>query len=140
MKALMEGTLQVLPRRQLLPEIAFRKLSEADDIEAYLTTFERQVTSANLEWQHWAFKPVYLSGKAQKAHVDLSSDNASDYTKLKETILHRNNITVESYRQQFRVTFKKPGESYQELVTRLGYLARKWLKKTAPLWKQSKTK
>ena len=56
MKALMEGTPQVPPCRQLLPEIVFRKLSEADDIEAYLTTFERQVTSANLERQHWAFK------------------------------------------------------------------------------------
>ena len=33
MKVLMKGTPQV----PLLPEIAFRKLSEADDIEAYLT-------------------------------------------------------------------------------------------------------
>ena len=38
MKALMEGTPQVPPHRQLLPEIVFRKLSEAEDIEAYLTT------------------------------------------------------------------------------------------------------
>ena len=69
-----------------------------------------------------------MPGKAQQAYVTLSSDDTSDYTKLKEAIFHRNNITVESYRQQFRATSKKPGKSYQELVTRMGYLARKWLK------------
>ena len=58
----------------------------------------------------------------------MNSDKASDYTKLKEAILHRYNITVESYCQQFRATSKKLGESYQELVTRLGHLAMKWLK------------
>ena len=44
----MEGPPQVPPRRQLLPEIVFRKLSEVDDIEVYLTIFEQQVTSENL--------------------------------------------------------------------------------------------
>ena len=100
MKALMEGTPQVPPCRQLLPEIVFRKLSEEDDIEAYLTTFEQQVTSANLERQQWAFKlALYLTDKAQLAYAALSSDDASDYAKLKEAILHRYNTTVESYRQ-----------------------------------------
>ena len=80
----------------ITPEIVFRKLSEANDIEAYLTTFEWQVTSANLERQHWAFKlATYLTGKAQQAYAALNSDKASDYTKLKEVILHRYNITVE---------------------------------------------
>ena len=98
----------------------------ADDIEAYLTTFEQQVTSANLEQQDWALKLVpYLTGKAQQGYAALSSDDAFDYTKLKEAIIHRYYITVESYHQAIS---KKPGESYQELVTRLGHLARKWLK------------
>ena len=85
--------------------------------------------SASLERQHWAFKLApHLTGKAQQAYAALSSEEAADYTKLKEAILHRYNVTVDSYRQQFRATFKKPGESYQELVMRLGQLARKWLK------------
>ena len=127
--ALMEGASQAPPPRQSLPDIAFRRLTESDDIEAYLTTFKRLVTSANLERQHWAVKLApYLTGKAQQAYAALSSDDASNYTKLKEAIFHRYNITVESYRQQFRATSKKPGESYQELVMRLGHLASKWLK------------
>ena len=49
------------------PDIFFRKLTEADDIEAYLTTFELLVTSASLDRQYWAFKLApYLTGKAQQ--------------------------------------------------------------------------
>ena len=69
-----------------------------------------------------------MTGKAQQAYAALNSDDASDYTKLKEAILYRYNITVESYRQQFRATSDKPGESYPELVIMLGHLARKLLK------------
>ena len=127
MRALLEGATPATPR-QPQPDIFFRKLTEADDIEAYLTTFEQLVMSASLERQHWAFKLApYLTGKAQQAYAALSSEEAADYTKFKEAILHRYNVTVDSYRQQFRATFKKPGESYQELVMRLGQLARKWL-------------
>ena len=39
MKALLEGATPATPR-QPQPDIFFRKLTEADDIEAYLTTFE----------------------------------------------------------------------------------------------------
>ena len=126
MKALLEGaTLNSVPR-QPQPN---RKLTEADDIEAYLTTFERLITSEKLEQQHWAFKLApYLTGKAQQAYAALSSEEAADYTKLKEAILHKYNITVESYRQQFRSIFKKHNESYQELVIRLGHLVKKWFK------------
>ena len=36
-------------KNQPQPDIFFRKLTETDDIEAYLTTFEWLVMSANLE-------------------------------------------------------------------------------------------
>lgn len=127
-RTLLEGATPATPR-QPQPDIFFRKLSETDDIEAYLTTFEWLVMSASLERRHWAFKLApYLTSKAQQTYAALSSEEAADYTKLKEAILHRYNVTVDSYRQQFRATFKKPGESYQELMMRLGQLARKWLK------------
>ena len=52
MKALIEGTTQAPLPRQSHPKIVFRKLTDADDIEAYLTTFEQLMTSTNLERQH----------------------------------------------------------------------------------------
>ena len=115
-RTLLERATPATPR-QPQPDILFKKLTETDDIEAYLTTFEWLVMSASLERQHRAFKLApYLTGKAQQAYAALSSEEAADYTKLKEAILHRYNVTVDSYRQQFRATFKKPRESYQELM------------------------
>ena len=88
MKALLEGTTSNPIPRQSQPNIYFRKLTEADDLEAYLTTFERLVTSEMLEQQHWAFKLApHLTGKAQQAYAALSSEEAANYTKLKEAIL-----------------------------------------------------
>jgi len=65
--------------RQSQPNIYFRKLTEADDdTEAYLTAFERLVTSEKLEQQDWAFKLTpYLTGKAQQAYAALSSEELS---------------------------------------------------------------
>ena len=113
MKALLEGvTLNSVPS-QLQPNINFRKFTEADDIGAYLTAFEKFVTSEQLGQQHWAFKLVsYLTSKAQQVYVALSIKEAADYTKLKEAILHKYNVTVDSYCQQFRSTLKKHDESY----------------------------
>ena len=45
MKALMEETPPSASLQAITPELVLRKLSEADDIEAYYNTFERQVTS-----------------------------------------------------------------------------------------------
>ena len=131
MKARLEGaTLNSVPRQSQIG-FYFRKLTESDDIhvEAYLTTFERLITSEKLEHQHWAFQLApYLTGKAQRTYAALNSEEAADYTKLKEAILHKCNIITDSYRQQFRSTFKKYNESYQELVIRMGNLVKKWLK------------
>ena len=77
----MGGASRAPPPRQSLPEIVFKRLTESDDIEAYLTTFERLVTSANLERQHWAAELApHLTGKAQEAYTTLSSVDASDFT------------------------------------------------------------
>ena len=78
MKALLEGATPNPASKQ--PNIYFRKLTEADDIEAYLTTFERLVTSEKLEQHHWAFKLApYLTGKAQQAYAALSNEEAANY-------------------------------------------------------------
>ena len=42
MNALMEESSRVPPPRQSLPDIVFRRLTKSDNIEAYLTTFERR--------------------------------------------------------------------------------------------------
>ena len=105
------------------------KLTEEDDIVAYLTMFERIMTVYEIKKECWAFKlAANLVGRAQQTYAALSSVDAASYEKLKAAILQRYDITEESYRQRFRSVRKKTGESSRELVSRLNDLAHKWLK------------
>ena len=110
-------------------DVRVAKLTENDDIEAYLTTFERLMGAYEVKKDKWAFKLApQLVGKAQQAYAGLSVDDASDYDQLKSAILRRYDITEESYRQRFRAAKPGPGESNQELAARLEDLAGKWMK------------
>jgi len=77
--------------------------TEDDNIEAYLTTFERLMAAYEVKRERWAFKLApQLVGKAQQAYAAMSADDAADYDKLKKAILRRYDINEESYRQRFR--------------------------------------
>ena len=104
-------------------------MTEDDDIEAYLTTFERLMQAYEVSKDRWSFKLApQLVGKAQQAYAAMLPDDAKDYTKLKEAVLRRYDITEESYRQRFRSLVPKSGETNCEVEARLTDLANKWLK------------
>ena len=103
------------------------RLTEGDDIEAYLTTFERMMRAYDIAKERWAFKLVpQLTGKAQQAYAALRPDAAQDYDELKAAILRRYDINEETCRRRFRGLQMKEGETPQELVTRLTDLATRW--------------
>ena len=105
------------------------KLTEQDDIEAYLLTFERVMEAYGVDKAKWTFQLApQLTGKAQQAPAALDMVNSSNYASLKEAILRRYHISEETYRRQFRAATLKKGETPRELVTRLTDLARKWSK------------
>ena len=88
------------------------KLTEQDDIEAYLTTFERVMRAYEVKEERWAVKLApQLTGKAQQAYAAMKTEDAGRYEKLKEVILRRYDISEETYRQRFRESSKKEGES-----------------------------
>ena len=102
-------------------------LSDAEDIEAYLTTFERMMAVYGVEEDRWAFKLApQLTGRAQEAYAALNSTAAAVYKEVKKAILRRYGISEETYRQRFRST-RKEGEAYRELATKLKTLTTKWL-------------
>ena len=110
-------------------DVRVQKLTENDDIVAYLTTFERLMKAYEVKEEKWAFKlATNLVGKAQQAYAALSPEEAGIYEKVKEAILLRYDITEDSYRQKFRSLKRNPRESGRELVARLDDLAAKWLK------------
>ena len=105
-------------------------MTEKDDIEAYLTTFERLMKAYDIKEERWSFKLApQLIGKAQQAYAAMPPDEAKVYANLKDAILRRYDINEESYRQRFRSAVPKPGETNRELRARLGDLAEKWMQK-----------
>ena len=63
-------------------------LTEGDDIEVYLTTFERLMLVHGVEKNRWSYSlATNLTGKAQQAFVALLAGAAGDYDQIKEAIL-----------------------------------------------------
>ncbi len=115
--------------RSLESSVKLSKLPEADDIEAYLMTFERLMRAYEVNETRWALKLApQLTGKAQLAYAAMDTSQAGDYAALKAAILRRYEITEETYRQRFRSTRRKDGEMQAELVIRLSDAAKKWTK------------
>ena len=97
-------------------DVQLVRLVESDDIETYLTTFERTMGAYEVDKARWAFKLApYLSGRAQQAYASLTAEEAAEYETLKATILRRYDITEETYRQKFRGLKKEASDSYKEL-------------------------
>ena len=98
-------------------DIRVAELTESADIEAYLTTFERQMIAYEVQRQRRAFNLApQLTEKAQQAHAGMPNVDAGSYDKLKAAILLRYDVTEERYRQQFRAAKRKEGETNHELL------------------------
>ena len=111
-------------RRTDTDSMKLTKLGEGDDIEVYLTTFERIMEAHEVRRERWLYQLApQLTGKAQQAYAALPPDEAKNYDAVKTAILHRFNINEETYRQRFRTLKPKDEESPKELMTRLRDLA-----------------
>ena len=74
-------------------------LSEKDDIEAYLVTFERIMAAHEIRQNQWPYHLApKLTGKAQLAFAALPPAEARDYDAIKAAILARYDINEEAYR------------------------------------------
>ena len=115
-------------RANQMNELRLTKLSDSEDIEAYLPTFERMMRVYEVPEDRWVFKLApQLTGKAQQAYAALGADEAVEYWRVREAVLRRYDVSEESYRRRFRTTRKKRNETFRELAVRLGDLAKKWL-------------
>jgi len=80
-----------------------QQLSEVDDIEHYLTTFESIAVACRWPTTDWAVRLVpLLTGKARSAYVHMDIVESLDYQKVKTAILSKYDINSESYHLQFR--------------------------------------
>lgn len=83
-----------------MPQLS--KLQDTDDIEHFLTTFERLAEVYKWPMEDWAIHLVpLLTGKARAAFVAMSPTYTSDYERVKEAILQKYEINAETYRLRF---------------------------------------
>ncbi|KAG5282993.1 hypothetical protein AALO_G00037080 [Alosa alosa] len=107
------------------------KMEEGDDVEQYMTTFERLAAAYRWPPADWAtFLVPYLTGKARAAYVAMDPADARDYLKVKDAILAKFEINCEVYRQRFRDPRIQPGETPREFYNRIKDLYTKWMKPT----------
>ena len=107
-------------------ELKPSKFNNQDDIEAYLTTFERVMQIYKGPEDRSAVRLAsQLTGKAQSAYAAMGAEDALDYWALKEAVLRCYDISEDTYKHRFQRT-EKEEESVSELVVRLNDVFRKW--------------
>ncbi|KAL4007477.1 hypothetical protein ACER0C_001329 [Sarotherodon galilaeus] len=104
-------------------------LTPDDDIEHFLTTFERMAQVCRWPREEWAVRLVpLLTGKARSAYVHMDIADSEVYDKVKDAILAKYEITADTYRRRFRALDIHPGETPRELYVRLKDTFYKWAK------------
>ncbi|XP_053116442.1 zinc finger protein 213-like [Hemicordylus capensis] len=109
-----------------LPELA-----PVDDIEAYLSSFERAAETCQWPRGEWMTRLMpALGGKAQQPHNGLDARGSrNDHRKSKSFGLRgETGATVEMQRQRFRQFRYQDAEGPREACRRLRELCRRWLK------------
>ena len=117
-------------RVEVGPEsLELTKLAEGDDIEAFLTTFERAVESHGVDKdKRAAILAPQLTGKARLANAAMTDADAKNYDQVKAAIFQRYDINEETYCRRFRAIKPLENETPVELAIRVQDLAEKWLK------------
>ena len=111
-----------------LPKPTLQKLTQTDNVEHFLATFERIAVQQKWPKDVWATQVAgLLSGKALAAYAALTPEDAAVYDTVKGAILRRYEINEETYRQRFRMDRKKGEESYREYADRLGDHFSRWV-------------
>nr|XP_060636559.1 zinc finger protein 165-like [Anolis sagrei ordinatus] len=109
-----------------LPELA-----PVDDIEAYLSSFERAAETCQWPRGEWMSRLMpALSGKAHQPHNGLDARSSrSEHRKSKSSGLRgETGASVEMQRQRFRQFRYQDSEGPREACRRLRELCRRWLK------------
>ncbi|XP_035287492.1 uncharacterized protein LOC118234816 [Anguilla anguilla] len=103
-------------------------MTEADDVEAYLHTFERVAERELWDPREMADTLApFLTGKAQQAYQDLGAAEAQDYHRLKREILARAGVSPTSAGQQVATWAYQPGVNARSQMASLRRLVTRWL-------------
>ena len=102
-----------------LPKPTLKRLTEEDDIEHYLTTFERVAKQQKWPKEVWATQLAgLLTGKAMAAYAALEVESTGSYDMVKQAVLRRCDVNEETHRLRFRQDKKRDDEPMREWIQR----------------------
>ena len=119
---LVQGLTERRPRRvEVGPEsLKLTKLAEGDDIEAFLTTFERAVEAHGVDRdKRAAILTPQLTWKAHLAYAVMTDADAKDYDRVKAAIFQWYDVNEETYCCCFRAIKPFENETPVELAIRV---------------------
>ncbi|XP_070178389.1 uncharacterized protein [Littorina saxatilis] len=103
-------------------------LDDGDDVDTYLTKFERIATQMKWEVSTWALRlSGHLKGKAAEVYTKLSFEIADDYDVLKDALLKAFHCTAKTYREKFRAAKRVGSETYEQVLERSKMYLDRWL-------------
>ena len=115
---------RVLPRIPKLPVFDDIK----DDMDAYLSRFERYATCNDWPEDTWATNlSALLKGKSLEVYYRLPLDQASNYSCLKAALLRRFRLTEDGFREKFRSARPESGETAFQFSVRLENYFTRWI-------------
>lgn len=119
---------QAVEQPRAMTEPRLQPLNEDDDVEHFLTTFERIATACRWPRIDWAVRLVpLLTGKARSAYVNMDINESLIYDSVKAAVLKKYDINPETYRLRFRSTDVGADETPKELYVRLKDTFNKWV-------------
>ena len=99
-----------------------------DSMDAYLERFERYADSQKWLKEDWAINlSALLTGKSLDVYSRMPQAFANDYTKLKEALLKRYQLTDEGFRLQFREAKADEGETPAQFIVRINMYLDRWI-------------
>ena len=117
------------PPKPKLPKPTLRKLVAEDDIEDFLSAFERIARQQAWPKEVWATQLAgLLTEKALSAYTALSQEDAGDYEAVKEAVLLRYEVNDEMRRLRYREDQEKTDESYGAWTDRMKDHFSRWTK------------